>query len=237
MIEPTTQQTRRSAEIPFWRDERVLRIAAQIISAVVVIGLIVWVISNVIQAATQRGLSLGFNFLSDSAGFPIGETVIPYDPSRSFAYAFIAGVLSTLKVSIIGVILSTILGTFIGVIRLSSNWLVSKLALAYIEIHRNIPLLVLLFLWYSGVFLQLPRVQNSIVWPGPTFINQRGMYMTWPRLTSTGQIFLISIVVGVVLALIAWIVLSRVEENTGRSTYYGWVSLALLILTPVAGWF
>jgi general L-amino acid transport system permease protein len=237
MIEPTTQQTRSSAEIPFWRDERVLRIAAQIISAVVVIGLIVWVVSNVIQAATQRGLSLGFNFLSDSAGFPIGETVIPYDPSRSFAYAFMAGVLSTLKVSIIGVILSTILGTFIGIIRLSSNWLVSKLALAYIEIHRNIPLLVLLFLWYSGVFLQLPRVQNSIVWPGPTFINQRGMYMTWPRLTSTGQIFLISVVVGVVLALIAWIVLGRVEENTGRSTYYGWVSLALFILTPVAGWF
>lgn len=226
-----------SREIPFWRDERVLKVAAQILSAVLVIGLLIWLANNVISAANQRGLSLGFRFLKESAGFPIGETPIPYDPSRSFAYAFLVGVLSTLKVSIVGIFFATILGIFVGIARLSSNWLVNRLALAFIEIHRNIPLLVLLFLWYTGVFITLPRVQESIAWPGPIYLNQRGLYLTWPRLTSTGTVFVISIVVALVLAIIAWSILSRYQIKTGRSTYYGWVSLAILLLVPLLGWF
>jgi general L-amino acid transport system permease protein len=124
----------------------------QIVSAILVVGFLWWSISNVIASANQRGLSLGFQFLDQAAGFPIGETAIPYDPSRSFAYAFLIGVLNTLKVSIVGILLATIVGVVVSLARLSSNWLVSRLALAYIEIHRNIPLLVLLFMRYSGSF-------------------------------------------------------------------------------------
>lgn len=238
MANQTPQSSRTlSSEIPFWRDERVLKIAAQLVSAVLVIGLLVWLAGNVISAANQRGLSLGFRFLRESAGFPIGETPIPYDPSRSFAYAFLVGVLSTLKVSIVGIFFATILGIFVGIARLSSNWLVNRLALAFIEIHRNIPLLVLLFLWYTGVFITLPRVQESIAWPGPIYLNQRGLYIIWPRLTSTGTIFVISIVIAFVLAIIAWSILSRYQIATGKSTYYGWFSLAILIIVPLLGWF
>lgn len=234
--QPAQKQIQYRSEIPFWRDERVLNIAAQVISAVLVIGLIVWVISNVISAANERGLSLGFRFLREAAGFPIGETAIPYDPSRSFAYAFLVGVLGTLRVAFLGVILATILGTLVGLARLSSNWLIRRLALAYIEIHRNIPLLVLLFLWYRGVFLQFPRVKDSITWPGPIYINQRGLYLTWPRLTSSGTIFAILSIVGIVLALIAWVWLRKLREVTGRQTYYTPISLAILILFPLMGW-
>ncbi len=238
MANQTPQSSRTlSSEIPFWRDERVLKVAAQLVSAILVIGLLVWLASNVVSAANQRGLSLGFRFLRESAGFPIGETPIPYDPSRSFAYAFLVGVLSTLKVSIVGVFFATILGIFVGIARLSSNWLVNRLALAFIEIHRNIPLLVLLFLWYTGVFITLPRVQESIAWPGPIYLNQRGLYLTWPRITSTGTIFVISIVIAFVLAIIAWSILSRYQITAGRSTYYGWVSLAILLIVPLLGWF
>jgi general L-amino acid transport system permease protein len=238
MANQTSQSSRTlSSEIPFWRDERVLKVAAQLVSAILVIGLLVWLAGNVISAANQRGLSLGFRFLRDSAGFPIGETPIPYDPSRSFAYAFLVGVLSTLKVSIVGIFFATILGIFVGIARLSSNWLVNRLALAFIEIHRNIPLLVLLFLWYTGVFITLPRVQESIAWPGPIYLNQRGLYITWPQLTSTGTIFVITIVIAFVLAIIAWSILSRYQIATGKSTYYGWVSLAILIIVPLLGWF
>lgn len=224
-------------EIPLWRDERVLHVAAQIISVVLVLFFSWWMINNVMTAANQRGLSFGFQFLREPAGFPLGESPIPYDPSRSFAYAFYVGLLKTLQVSVVGVILATILGVIIGVARLSTNWLVSRISLAFIEAHRNIPLLVLLFLWYRGVFLKLPRVADSLAWPGPIYLNQRGLYMTWPRLTETGNIFLYSVIAAIILATVAWILLRRIREATGRPTYFAAVSLALLVLIPAAGWF
>jgi general L-amino acid transport system permease protein len=223
------------SQIPFWRDERVLRIAAQAVSALVVIGLLYWGLINVINAAEQRGLSLGFGFLEEAAGFPIGESDIPYDPSKSFLYAFLVGVLNTLKVAIVGVFFATILGTIVGISRLSSNWLVSHIALIYIEFNRNIPLLVLLLFWYFGVISGLPDVQESIILPGPVYLSQRGLYLTWPRMTPTGSPFVISIVLGLILAIVAWVYLRRMQERTGRSTYFAYVSLGILIIFPLIG--
>ena len=223
------------SQVPLWRDERVLRIAAQIISAIVVIGLLYWGVVNVINAAEQRGLSLGFEFIQEAAGFPIGESDIPYDPSRSFLYAFLVGLINTLKVAIVGIFFATILGTLVGIARLSTNWLVSRLALVYIEFHRNIPLLILLLLWYRGFFTRLPDVQESIILPGPMYLSQRGLYLTWPRVTPNGWPFVISILLAVILAVIAWIYLRRLQENTGRSTYFGFVSLGILVVLPLIG--
>lgn len=234
---PTTTQRFQLKNIAtLWWDERVLRLMAQLISAILVVGFLVLAVQNVISAAEQRGLSLGFQFLKDAAGFPIGESDIPYDPSQSFAYAFWVGVVNTIKASLVGVILATILGTIVGITRLSSNWLVNRISLAYIEFHRNIPLLVLLLLWYRGVFTKLPRVQDSITFPGPLYLNQRGLYMTWPKLTSQGTPFVVAALIGIVLAVIAWIWLRRVREVSGRSTYFGAVSLGILILSPLIGW-
>jgi general L-amino acid transport system permease protein len=224
-------------DIPVWRDERVLRVLAQIISAIVIIGFFFWMVNNVVTAANQRGLSLGFRFLDDAAGFPIGESPIPYDPSNTFAYAFYVGLLNTVKVSVIGVILATILGIIVGLARLSTNWLVNRLALAFIEIHRNIPLLVLLFLWYQAVFLKLPGVRQSIVWPGPVYLNQRGLYMTWPRFTESATPFIISIISGIILATAVYLYLRKRRETSGKPTYYGAAGLAILIAFPLLGWF
>ena len=223
------------SQVPFWRDERVLRIIAQIVSAIVVFGLLYLAVINVINAAEQRGLSLSFGFLNEAAGFPIGESDIPYDPSRSFLTAFLVGVLNTLKVSIVGIFIATILGTFVGIARLSTNWLVSRMALVYIEFHRNIPLLVLLLIWFSIFITGLPEVAESIVLPGPIYLNQRGMQLTWPRLTPHGTPFVISIVLAIILAIIAWIYLRRYQERTGRSTYFAFVSLGILIALPFIG--
>jgi general L-amino acid transport system permease protein len=227
----------RGQAIPLWRDERVLRWAAQILSAILVIGFLYWAVTNFIEAANQRGLSLGYSFLKESAGFPIGESVIPYDPSRSFAYAFYVGILNTLKVAVVGILLATILGLFIGLARLSTNWLVSRIALAYIELHRNIPLLVLLLIWYRGIFTsRFPRVAESIIWPGPTYLNQRGIAMAWPRLNQGGEIFLASLLGGIFLAIILYLVLERVQVQSGRNTYFGLVALASLLGLPALGW-
>ena len=234
--EQLNEATTEHQAIPFYRDERVLRWAAQIISAVLLIGFLVWVIVNFIQAADARGMALNFNFLNDPAEFPISDPVLPYDPSRTFGYAFLVGIVKTLLVAAIGIVFATILGTIVGLARLSSNWLISHIALAYIEFHRNIPLLVLLFLWYFPVFAQFPSVEESIL-AGPVILNSRGIYLTWPRLGSGGVVWLISIAMGIILAVIAWKVLEKRQIDTGKSTYYAFISLAIIIIIPIIGWF
>ena len=233
MTQPSTS-TQAPNEIPFWRDERVLRVVAQVVSAILVLGFLAWMIVNLVRAAQLRGLSLGFGFLDQSAGFPIGETPIPYTPADSFAYAFWVGVVSTLKVASIGILLATLLGAIVGIARLSSNWLVSRLALVFIEAHRNIPLLVLLFLWYRGVFTKLPAVADSITWPGPIYINQRGFFIIWPRLTATRGAFAVTLVVGLVLAAAVYWLLARREQP--RRVHPLWISLAIVAVAAVLGW-
>jgi general L-amino acid transport system permease protein len=233
----STAKVQLSSDIPFWRDERVLRIFAQVVSSVLVIGFIIFLVINFFEAAEQRGLTLGYDFLKEAAGFPISESMIPYDPAQSFAYAFLIGILNTLKVSLIGIVAATLLGTLVGLARLSSNWLVSRIALIYIEFHRNIPLLVYLFLWFFVVGQRLPPVKDSLQVSGLIYLNQRGLYMSWPRLTSTGYIFLIFVILGIGLSIIAFVVLRRLRETTGQSTYFGAVSLGILVVFPTIGWF
>lgn len=224
-------------KIPIWRDERYLSVAAQIISSIVVLGLLYWMAENFTEITKQRGISLSYKFLNEPAGFPISESTIPYDPTMTFGRAFLVGLVNTLNVSVIGIIFATILGFIIGLARLSSNWLFNRLAVAYIEFHRNIPLLVLLFLWYFAVFNRLPSVKDSIVLPGPIYLNLRGLYLAWPRLTETGNIFLGSLIGGLVFAILAWNILIRIRERTGRETYYVPIAFGFLIIFPLIAWF
>ncbi len=225
-----------SGDVPLWRDERAIRAVAQLISAALLIGAVIWLVTNFLQAAALRGLPLGYDFLSQESGFPIGESVIEYDPSRPFLYAFLVGLLNTLKVSILGIILATILGTGIALARMSSNWLLSRLSLAYIEFFRNTPLLVLLFIWYFAVFNRFPRVRDSFTLPGPIYLNQRGLFVPWPKYTTEGLLFLAAILLGIVTATAAWIWLRRVREQTGRQTFFWPVSIFLLLLFPALAW-
>src|SRR3990170_1769685 len=108
-------------KIPVWRDERYLSAAAQIISSIVVLGLLYWMAENFTEITKQRGISLSYKFLSEPAGFTISESTIPYDPTMSFGRAFLVGLVNTLNVSVIGIIFATVLGFIIGLARLSSN--------------------------------------------------------------------------------------------------------------------
>jgi general L-amino acid transport system permease protein len=229
---PSEQKT----SIPFYRDERILKIIAQVVSTIIIVGLVVVAVLNFLQAAEARNMTLTFGFLNEAAGFPISNPPIKYDPSMTFGRAFFVGLVNTLIVSITGIIAATILGTLVALARLSSNWLLSRVALVFIEFNRNIPLLVLLFILYFVVFQNLPRVKESIVWPGPIYLNQRGIYLTWPRLTETGMIFVILFGIGIVLALIAYSVLRRRRELSGQNTYYVQTSLGILVVSGVLGW-
>ena len=222
--------------IPLWRDVRVLRAVTQIVSAVLVVSLVVFIVTQVLAAANERGFSLGFDFLQEEAGFPIAESVIEYEESDSFLYAFGVGILNTLKVAILGVILATLLGTFLGICGVSTNWLVSRIAVVYVEIFRNVPLLVQLFFWYFGVFQLLPQVADSIRWPGPFILNNRGIYMVWGSPTSALAPWLIVVLAAVVVAVIVAVVLTRIEMRVSRSTYPLSVAVAIVVVVPVLAW-
>jgi len=225
-----------SASIPFYRDERVLNVIAQVVSTILVVGFLYWAMSNFMEAAEARNMTLTFDFLKEAAGFPISNPPIEYEPSMSYGRAFYVGLVNTLIVSVTGIVAATILGTLVALARLSSNWLLSRIALAYIEFNRNIPLLVLLFILYFVVFGQLPLVKESIVWPGPSYVNRRGIYLTWPKLTETGTPFVIFLSIGIILALIAYTILRRRREISGQNTYYGQVGVGIVLISGILGW-
>jgi len=215
-----------------------LQWVAQIVSAVLVIVFLVFFVSNVLRAAEARGLSLSYGFIDTASGFPLPESVLPYDAARPFGYAFLIGILHTLKVALAGIVLATLLGTITALARLSTNWLVSKIASVYIEIIRNVPLAVQLVFWYGAVIVQqLPTVQKSIKLPGPIFLSQRGLYMVWAKPTSSFGIWMIFVAAGVVLAGVLYRVLSGYQIRTGRTTYPVATALMVLIALPVVGWF
>ena len=116
-------------------------------------------------------MTLNFAFLQEKAGFPISNPPIDYVPGMTFGRAFTVGLVNTLLISGVGIVAATIIGTLVALARLAANWLLSRIALVFIEFHRNIPLLVLLFIWYFVVFGFVPPVSDTLQWPGPTCIN------------------------------------------------------------------
>ncbi len=222
--------------IPFWRDERVLQWIAQIIFLVAVVGFLWYLYHNMITALAQRGLLPSFHFLSLTAGFDIGEHLIPYSRSSTYGRAFLVGILNTIEVSALGIVFATILGVILGVMRLSTNWLINKIASIYIEIIRNVPLLVLLVFWYTGVFLQMPRLKQAKILPGPTIVSNRGIAMPWGKPTATWHTYLYILLVGLILAAIVWWRLTTIGKRTGRMPLVTvWSTLTFLGVAAL-GW-
>ena len=236
MSQNSSIQVIKKSSIPLWRDERVIQGFTQIVSAVLVIGFLIFFVSNVLQAAEDRGLNLGYDFLDEAAGFPLAESPIPYDESQSFGYAFLVGILNTIKAASIGILLATILGVITALARLSTNWLVSKIASVYIEIISNIPLLVQLFIWYFAVFKNMPPVKESIEGPGPSYLSQRGLYLPAPQPTATFGAWLIFVVGAIIAAGVVRWVLHRHQLNTGKGTYPYVFASVVLIGLPILGW-
>lgn len=230
-----SQLTRRA--IPFWRDERFLRFAAQVIFLVLVLAGAAFLFGNMVTGLQKQGMALGYSFLGQLSGFDIGEKLIEYSRSDTYARAFLVGLLNTLLVSVLGIILSTALGVVVGVARLSTNYLVNHMARVYIEFLRNIPLLVLLIFWYTGVFLKFPRVKQAIVLPGQVLLTNRGVGIPWgtPGEHFTG--FLWFLAAGIGLGLLVGIVLTWWGRRTGRMPLVIIWSLLTFLVVALCGWF
>lgn len=226
-----------SGSIPFWRDVRVLRVVSQILFLVAIAAGAWWLLNNLLTNLETAGLNIGFGFLKNTAGFPISEG-LRYDPTNVNGYAFWVGIVNTIRVAVIGIVLATIIGTLVGIARLSSNWLINKLATVYVEGLRNIPLLVLLFFWYFAVMLTaLPLVGDSIKLFGLINLSQRGLYMAWPAATESFGAWSWYLIGGLILAIVVYVFRRIQLKRAERPGFPSIWAAAAFVLTAVAGWF
>jgi general L-amino acid transport system permease protein len=214
-----------------------LRVAGQIVVAALILGVLGFLLVNMVTNLQKQGMNLSFGFLDQISGFDISESLIPYNRAETYIAAFAVGLLNTLLVSILGIIFATILGVIVGVARLSQNFLINRLARIYIEVLRNIPLLVLLVFWYRVVFLKLPRVGSAIILPGPIYLSNRGVAFPWGLPTETFRYYLIFVAIGLLAAIGVGVFATRRGRRTGRTPLWLPWSFLIFVAALVIGWF
>lgn len=218
-----------------WRSQAFRGLVYQLI-AVIVIGLSVWFLAhNTLTNMAARGIQSGFDFLTQTAGFSIGESLYPFDSSENYLAAFLIGITNTLRVALLGIILTTIIGTAVGVGRFSRNALVRGVCVVYVEFFRNVPILLQLLMWYLLMTEVLPAAYEA--WQfGPFFLSKNGFKFPIP-VWSAGQAWAgIGLVAGV---CVAWFYRKRAIlkfEETGVARSLFWAPVTIAILGSLLGW-
>ena len=190
--------TTRSSDSRIWNNPTVRGVFWQIVLIVAVVGSIYYLANNAVANLERQHIASGFGFLDRESGFDISEKLVPYEPSDTYRDAFVVGLLNTFEVAGLGVVLATILGTLIGIARLSKNWLLSRMAQAYVELWRNLPLLLQLFFWYALLHVTAPGPRDA--WhplPG-VFISNRGLLFPMPAADPSHKYIWIAFFVGIV---------------------------------------
>ena len=217
-----------------WRDPWLRDIILQVLFIAVIAALIAFFVNNTIVNLRRQSIASGFGFLGREAAFGIGESLIAYSPADTYARAFLVGLTNTLYVSAIGIVLATILGTVMGLARLSSNWLVAKLAAIYVETFRNIPLALQLLFWWALLRGAAPPPREA--WqplPG-VFVSNRGILFPVPREDPAHLTMAIACVIGIVIAYGVHRWAKQRQEATGQQFPAGWAGLGLVIGLPLA---
>ena len=216
-----------------WRRPAFRAVVFQILLVLGLVSFGYYLFNNTLTNLEQRGISTGFEFLSYEAGFGILQTLVEYDETHTYGRTFLVGLLNTLLVAGLGIFFATIIGFVMGVSRLSKNWLVARIATVYIEIFRNIPLLLQIFFWYFAVLQPLPSPRQSININDSFFINNRGTYTPAPVFEDGfGWVFATFIIAAVIVVFMTrWA--HRRQELTGQQFHTVYVSLGLLIGMPL----
>jgi general L-amino acid transport system permease protein len=201
-----------------------------------VVLLAAYLVSNTLDNLESRNIATGFGFLQREAGFGVSESLIEYSPADSYLRVLVVGLFNTLKVSLLGIVLATVLGTIAGVARLSTNWLVARFAAVYVEGLRNIPVLLQLFFWYALITEALPGNRQALNPLPGVFLSARGLKLPEPVWETTHLVMLAAFVAGIAAAwgVARWARLRR--ERTGQLFPSIQVSLALIIGLPVLAW-
>ncbi len=230
---PTTPPKKNSWS---WRSQAFRGLVYQAL-ALGLIGLMVWfLVHNTMENMRIRGIQSGFDFLGQPAGFDIGESITAFDSSESYLKALLTGLGNTLRVAILGIIMTTILGTLLGVGRFSRNALVRGMCSAYVEFFRNVPILLQLLMWYLAMTEFLPDTLEPIH-VGPFFLSKGGLNFPAPVWAPGFAWGLWGMVAGFALAWLyrRW---AHVQfEATGRVRSMFWVPVTIVLLCGVLGWF
>ncbi|MBI1779673.1 MAG: ABC transporter permease subunit [Proteobacteria bacterium] len=216
----------------WWNDAKVRAVLYQLL---VLAGLIVlgwWFASNAIDNMRRANITSGFGFLSHEAGFGISETIVPYTPADSYGHALVVGFLNTIKVAVIGCLLTTVLGVLLGVLRLTKNPLLSRLVSGYIEAIRNIPVLLQLFFWYA-LITQLPGPRQAINPIPGFFLSNRGMQVPALELNPLHKIVAGVLLLGLVATIALYHRARRQQELTGHHSPVLPAALLLLVGVPL----
>lgn len=215
-------------------DPNARSVTYQVVLCVLIVFFVYGAITNAIENLARAKIASGFEFWSTTAGFDISQTLIEYSITSTYGRAFWVGLLNTLLVAGIGIIFATVLGFAIGIARLSSNWLVSRLAGLYVEVIRNIPLLLQLLFWYNAVLKALPeQLVDSLHVPGGGYLNRRGLFLPQPVFGEGSGTAFIALFVGLAAAVALRIWARRRQDETGRRSPILWPTLALVILPPL----
>lgn len=223
-------------KIPFLRDPDKLAILYQLLTVIGVGLLSYYLISNTLTNLEKQNISTGFSFLEREAAFEIGETLISYSAADSYGKALLVGFLNTLIVSFIGIVLTVVLGTILGIARLSSNWLVARLSAIYIEVFQDIPILLQLFFWYAFFYEILPGPRQALnLLPG-VFLCNRGLIFAVPEWHSAFQYAIFALIIGgiIVFFLKRWA--TARQAASGQIFPLIRVSLLILTLLPLIAW-
>ena len=203
----------------------------QVLTVLFIILVIIYFTINAQINMGNRGISFGYGFLSQEASFDIGFSLIDYDGSHSYARAFLVGLLNTILVSAIGIFFATLIGIIVGIGRLSSNYLIAKAAEIYVEIFRNIPLLLQIFFWYFAALRALPLPVDSINFYDISFLNVKGWYV--PRLIwENFSLFFSSLIAAIISIIFVSKYAKKQRDEFGKQVPTLYISLAILFGLP-----
>ena len=222
-----------ASKVPLWRQPAFRAALFQILLVLGILAFGYYLLNNTLQNMERRGITTGFGFLSNEAGFGILKSLIEYDETHTYGRTFLVGLLNTLLVAGLGIFCATFIGFFMGVARLSHNWLIARLATVYIETFRNIPLLLQIMFWYFAVLRPLPLPRESINVGDAVFLNNRGLFLPEPVADQgfwlVGVAFLVAIAASIIIARWA----HRRQEETGQQFPIVSTGLGLILGLPL----
>jgi general L-amino acid transport system permease protein len=199
-----------------------------------IIAFLAWsAVDNAIENLRRAHIASGFDFWDYTSGFDISQTLIDYSSQSTYGRAFWVGLLNTLLVAGLGVVMATVLGFLVGIARLSKNWLLSHLAGGYVELIRNLPLLLQLLFWYNAVLKALPEMRDSLAIPGGAFLNNRGLFLPQPAFQPGFGAVLVALAIGVVGSIAFRVWARKRQEQTGQQAPVLLVALGLIVGLPL----
>jgi general L-amino acid transport system permease protein len=224
------------AKVAPWNDPIIRGWVFQIV-VVGLVALLAWfLVSNTVENLERQKIASGFHYLDREAGFEIGDTMIAYSPADTYARAILVGLLNTLKVAILGIILATILGTLIGVGRLSPNWLLAKICEGYVEMFRNVPLLLWLFLFYKMISEAFPGPRQAISLFGSFFLSNRGLYFPVPLADPIHKWMGVALLIGIAATFVVKRWAKRRQDATGQPFPTIRTGIGLIVGLPLVIW-